>query len=173
MEAVVVDISDHTPQRGEGGAALNASGRDIAGQELQEVGESSLAACGAENSKTVTSIHCVDEDLEAPRTEESNRAGSGATGLQKTSKLQRGATFKARAAQAAEKEWKSRGLRGLRRTVERACDFTHLSHGGVWHLSRRHGLCSDLLEPCAKSFGCIARAHGTHVHGGGRARLEG
>jgi len=106
MEAVVVDISDHTPQRGEGGAALNASGRDIAGQELQEVGESSLAACDAENSKTVTSIHCVDEDLEAPRSEESNRAGSGATGLQKTSKLQRGATFKARAAQAAEKEWK-------------------------------------------------------------------
>ena len=48
----------------------------------------------------------MDEDLEAPRTEESNRAGSGATGLQKTSKLQRGATFKARAAQAAEKEWK-------------------------------------------------------------------
>lgn len=104
MEAVVVDIGD--PKRGEGGAALNASGKEIGGQELQAFGESSPAACGAESSKTAAAIHSVDEDLESRRSGESNRSSPELRLSERSLKAtKRKASFQVRAAQAAEKEW--------------------------------------------------------------------
>ena len=104
MEAVVVDIGD--PKRGEGGAALNASGKEIAGQELQAFGESSPAACGAESSKTAAAIHSVDKDLESRRSGESDRSSPELRFSERSLKASdKKASFQVRAAQAAEKEW--------------------------------------------------------------------